>query len=70
MHSPGANYNQNSKLQVVAAKTVSQRAHPLPARANVASIPATPPTPYIEEIYEIPHEEEEDYYYETEEDVV
>ena len=50
---------------MAAAKTVSQRAQPLPARANVASVPATPPTPYIEEIDEIPPAEGADYDYET-----
>ena len=55
---------------MAAAKTVIQRAQPLPAQANVASVPATPPTPYIEKIDEIPHEEETDYDYETEDDVV
>ena len=52
MHSHGVTYKQDNKHQVAAAKTVSQRAEPLPERDNVASVPATPPTPYIEEIDE------------------
>ena len=54
---------------MAAAQTVSQRAQPLSARANVASVPATPPTPYIEEIYEtIPAIDEVYYDFETEEE--
>ena len=56
---------------MVAAKTVSQRDQALPARANVASVPTTQPTPYIEEIDETsPVAEEADYEFDTaEEDV-
>ena len=54
---------------MAAAKTCSQRAQPLPARANVASTPADPPTPYVEEIDEtITPVDEVDYDYATEEE--
>ena len=70
-HRQGFNYRQQYKPQVAAAKTVSQRAQPLPARANVASLPTTQTTPYIEEIDEtLPTVEEVDYDFDTAEEEV
>ena len=69
LNSPGVNYKQNNKPQVAAAPTVSQKDESLPARANVASVPATPPTPYIKEIDEIPPAVGKYYDFDTEEEV-
>ena len=69
LHSHAVTNNQNSNPSMVAAKTVSQRAQPLPARANVASVPSDPPTPFIEELDETIHPVDEgDYDYATEEE--
>ena len=56
---------------MAAAKTFSQRAQDLPARDNLASVPTTQQTPYIEEIDEtLPTVEEVDYdFYTAEEEV-
>ena len=68
-HSQAFANNQNSKPSRVAAKTVSQRAQPLSARANVASVPADPPTPFIEEIDETIYPvDETEFDYTTEEE--
>ena len=47
-HRQGNNYTPKYRPQVAAAKTVSQRAQSLPARANVASVPSTQSSPLIE----------------------
>ena len=58
----------NSKPTNAAAKTVSKKAQPLPARANVASAPADSLTPYIEEIDETIHPVQDQVFdYDTEE---
>ena len=68
-HSQAVTNNQNSNPPMAAAKTVSQRAQPLPAPANVASTPADPPMPHIEEIDEtITPVDEVDYDFDTEEE--
>ena len=53
---------------MAAAKTVSQRAPPLPARANVASVPVTEETPFIEEIDENLPDANAQYDYATEDE--
>ena len=53
---------------MAAAKTVSQRAQPLPARDNVASVPTTQETKFIEEIDEILPDAESNYDFDTEEE--
>ena len=64
----GSSYKQRYKPQVAAAKTVSQRAPALPARANVASVPVTEETPFFEEIDETLPDVNEQYDYATEEE--
>ena len=68
-HSQRATNKQNSTPSMAAAKTVSQRAQPLPARANVASVPADPPMPHIGENNETIHPVDKDNYdYATEDE--
>ena len=68
-HSQTFANNQNSNPSMAATKTVSQRDQPLPARDNVASVPADTPTLFIEEIDEtITPVDEADYDYATEEE--
>ena len=56
---------------MAAAKTASQRAQPLPARANVASVPTDQQLPYIEEIDgTLPDVDEVDYDFDTAEEEV
>ena len=64
MHGRAFAKYQNSKPTNAAAKTVSKKALPLPARANVASAPADSLTEFAEEddgtIHPV-HESEFDY---------